>query len=195
MSCTARECTWSLLHWRVSVPDPISSGERVNLTQQHWSPSKWKLCSSQSPKLIRECNLILTPKYSSVEISCEAKNLSSRNCESNVFAALYGRTLLQMAALKHLKSQLFTHIDHLLLFKAFSPNIRLRLYVSQIQIPVEPGRELNCYKSPVCSSTTLRPPTISIRSGTARLVDRASNYQRLLQKLMISHRRNSGNIS
>ena len=52
-----------------------------------------------------------------------------------------------MAALKHLKSQLFTHIDHLLLFKAFSPNIRLRLYVSQIQIPVEPGRELNCYKS------------------------------------------------
>ena len=148
-----------------------------------------------SPKLIRECNLILTPKYSFTEISCEAENLLSRNCESNVFAALYGRTLLQMAALKHLKSQLFTHIDHLLLFKAFSPNIRLRLYVSQTQIPVEPGRELNCYKSPVCSSTTLRPPTISIRSGTARLVDRASNYQRLLQKLMISHRRNSGNIS
>ena len=69
-------------------------------------------------------------------------------CESDVFAALYGTALLRMAALKHLKSKVFTRIQHLLVFKAFSPNILLlRLYVSQIQIPLEPGRELNCYKS------------------------------------------------
>ena len=96
------------------------------------------------------------------------------------------RLCVQMAPLKHLKSKVSTRIHHLLVFKAFSPNILLRLYLSQIQIPLEPRRELNCYKSARLFEqryTAVR--TISIRSGTARLVDRASNYQRLLQKLMI----------
>ena len=121
-----------------SVPDPALISLKVEAVQL-------KFRRTQSPKLIWGCNLISTP-MSSIEISCEPKYLSSWNHGSDVFVALYDTTLLQMAVLKHLKSKVFTHLHHLLLFKAFSPNI-LRLYVSQIQIPVELGRELNCYKS------------------------------------------------